>query len=58
MRFTPPKTITFLISAVLAILALLVTYGGIRVPVISGNAFPALAIAWILLAAGVLVRGL
>lgn len=58
MRLTPPKTITFLISAVLAILALLVTYGGIRVPVVSGNAFPALAIAWILLAVGVVVRGL
>lgn len=58
MRFTPPKTLTFLISAVLAILALLAAYGGVRVPVVSGNALPTLAVAWILLAAGVLVRGL
>jgi hypothetical protein len=46
-RFTPPNLITFAISAVLALLALLVTYGGTTIPFVSGNAFLTLLIAWI-----------
>lgn len=57
-RFTPPTLITFAISAVLAILAILATYGGTSIPFVSGNAFLTLLIAWILLAAGVLMPGL
>lgn len=57
-RFTPPTLTTFAVSAVLALLALLVTYGGTSIPLVSGNAFLTLLIAWIVLAAGVLMPGL
>ena len=57
-RFTPPNLITFAVSAVLALLAILATYGGTSVPFVSGNAFLTLLIAWIVLAAGVLMPGL
>ena len=57
-RFTPPTVITFAVSAVLAVLAILATYGGTSIPFVSGNAFLTLLIAWILLAAGVLMPGL
>lgn len=56
---TPPSVIVFIISLIIAILALLVRYAGISLPVISpARAFDALAIAYLLLAAGVLFRGL
>ncbi|MFN0264891.1 hypothetical protein ACKTEK_13555 [Tepidamorphus sp. 3E244] len=60
MRFnlSPPTTPVFAISVVLAILALLVTYGSISIPVVSGNAFATLAIAYIILLVGNLFRGL
>ena len=57
-RFTPPSLITFAVSAVLALLAILATYGGTTIPFVSGNAFLTLLIAWIVLAAGVLMPGL
>ncbi|GIK81706.1 MAG: hypothetical protein KJZ73_14310 [Pseudorhodoplanes sp.] len=56
---TPPSIIVFIISLIVAVLALLVRYAGISVPVISpARAFDALAIAYLLLTAGVLFRGI
>jgi hypothetical protein len=56
---TPPSTLIFVISLVLAIAALLVRYGGVSIPALgSARAFDALAIAYVLLAAGVLLRRL
>ena len=57
-RFTPPNPVTFGISAVLAVLAVLVTYTGTVTPLVSGNAFVTLLIAWVVLVAGGLMRGL
>ena len=55
---TPPSVIVFVISLVLAVLALLVHYAHVSVPVISASrVFDVLAIAYVLLAAGVLIRG-
>jgi hypothetical protein len=55
---TPPSVVIFLISIVLAILAMLVHYAHVSVPVISASrVFDVLAIAYVLLAAGVLIRG-
>jgi hypothetical protein len=55
---TPPSIWIFAISLVLAVLALLVRYGGVHVPIINtARVFDVLAIAYVLLAAGVLVRG-
>lgn len=56
---TPPSTIVFGISIILAVLALLVRYAGIRIPVVSPNhVFDTLAIAYLLLAVGVVFRRL
>lgn len=57
-RFTSPNLITFAVSAVLALLAVLATYGGVSIPFVSGNAFLTLLLAWIVLAAGVLLPGM
>jgi hypothetical protein len=57
-RFTPPNLITFAVSVVLALLAILAVYGGTSIPIVSGNAFLTLLIAWIVLVAGVLMPGL
>jgi hypothetical protein len=55
---TPPSIWIFAISLVLAVLALLVRYGGVHVPIINASrVFDVLAIAYVLLTAGVLVRG-
>ena len=55
---TPPSIWVFVISLVLALVALLVRYGGVHVPIINASrVFDVLAIAYVVLAAGVLVRG-
>jgi hypothetical protein len=54
---TPPSVALFLISLVLAILALLIRYGGVRIPIINpAYIFELLAIAYVILLAGVLIR--
>jgi hypothetical protein len=54
---TPPSVIIFVISIGLAILAMLVRYAHVSVPVINpSRVFDVLAIAYVLLAAGVLIR--
>ena len=54
---TPPSVVVFVISIVLAVLALLVRYAHVSVPVINASrVFDVLAIAYVLLAAGVLIR--
>jgi uncharacterized membrane protein YeaQ/YmgE (transglycosylase-associated protein family) len=56
---TPPTFLVFVISLVLAVLALLVHYAGLRIPIITpANAFDVLAIAYVVLLAGVVFRGL
>ena len=55
---TPPSIWIFAISLVLALIAMLVRYGGVHVPIINAaRVFDVLAIAYVLLAVGVLVRG-
>jgi hypothetical protein len=56
---TPPTFLVFVISLVLAIVALLTHYAGLRIPVITAaNVFDVLAIAYVVLLAGVVFRGL
>ena len=56
---TPPSTALFVISAVLAVVALLVRYAGVRIPIVSpARVFDVLAIAYVILVAGVLFRRL
>jgi uncharacterized membrane protein YeaQ/YmgE (transglycosylase-associated protein family) len=54
---TPPSLPVFVISVVLAILALLLTYGGLRLG-ITFRPFDILAIAYVVLLAGVIFRGI
>lgn len=58
LMLTPPSIVIFGLSIVLALLAMLVRYGGVSVPLINASrVFDVLAIAYVLLAAGVLIRG-
>jgi hypothetical protein len=56
MNLSPPTTAVFIISVVLAVLAIIGTV--VAIPFISGNAFWVAIIAYIILAAGNLFRGL
>jgi hypothetical protein len=54
---TPPSIVVFVVSLIFAIAAFLVRYAGISLPIINpARIFDVLAIAYILLAAGVLFR--
>jgi hypothetical protein len=56
---TPPSVIVFVISLILAALALLVHYAHVAVPIVnSGNVFDVLAIAYVVLMVGVLFKGI
>ena len=56
---TPPSLVVFVISLILAVVALLAHYAGVRIPAITpAYVFDVLAIAYIVLLAGVVLRGL
>ncbi|HEY8268851.1 MAG TPA: hypothetical protein VIG34_09350 [Xanthobacteraceae bacterium] len=56
---TPPSLIIFVISLVLAVLAFLIYYGGVAVPIINrARVFDVLTIAYVVLLLGVLLRRL
>lgn len=48
----------FLVSVILAVLAAVVMYGGVKIPVVSGNTFATLGLGYILLLAGNLFKGI
>lgn len=56
---TPPTMVVFIISIILAVIALLVRYAGVSVPVVTpARVFDVLAIAYVILVCGVLFRQL
>jgi hypothetical protein len=55
---TPPARLTFIISVILVIVALLVRYAHVSVPVVSAHVFETLLIGYLVLLAGNLLRGL
>ena len=55
---TPPGYAIFLISVILAIIAALMTYGGLRISVGGLTAFNYMTIAYVLLFIGVVFRGI
>ena len=55
---TPPTTIVLVLSVVLALLALIVWLGLVRIPIVQANVFATLLIAYGLLLAGNLIRGM
>lgn len=58
MNLSAPTIPVFLVSVILAILALLVMYGGVKIPVVSGNTFVTLLLGYAVLLAGNLFKGL
>lgn len=58
MNLSAPTLPVFLLSFVLAVLAALVAYAGVKIPLISGHAFITLGIAYLLLLAGNLFKGI
>jgi hypothetical protein len=55
---TPPSFVVFIISLILAVLAMLVHYAHVSVPIIStSRVFDVLTIAYIVLTVGVLLKG-
>ena len=57
LPLTAPSVPLFSIAVVLAVLSMLVQYGGIAIPFISEHVFTTLAVAFAILTAGVLLRG-
>ena len=57
MNLSPPSQFTLIFSVLLAVLALLVRYAGVAIPVVSGHSFETMLAAFVLLLAGVLFRG-
>ena len=57
MSLNAPTKMVFLISLVLAVLALLGTWV-ISIPVIGGNAFLVMLLAYVVLAAGNILKGM
>jgi hypothetical protein len=55
---TPPTMVVFAISVILAVLAILMQYAGLSIPALRPHVFAILAIAYVLLACGVLFRQL
>ena len=54
---TPPRVFTFVISVLLAIVAVLAVYGHLA-PLHGINGFVILVVAYLVLAAGTLIRGI
>jgi hypothetical protein len=55
---TPPTRVTVIVSVILAILALLVQYAHVSIPVVSAHVFETLLIGYLVLLVGNLFRGL
>ena len=56
-RLTPPSRAIFILSVLLAVLALLVRYAHVSIPIVSTHSFETLLIGFLLLLAGNLFRG-
>jgi hypothetical protein len=57
LPLTAPSVPLFATAVILAVLAMLAQYGGVDIPVVSEHVFNTLAIAFAVLTAGVLMRG-
>ncbi len=57
MNLSAPTLPVFLVSIILAVLAALVVFAGVKIPVVSGHAFITLLAAYVVLLAGNLLKG-
>ncbi len=58
LQLTAPTVPLFVVAVLLAVLALLAYFGGIAIPVVSPHAFETLTLAFVVMTAGVLLRGI
>jgi hypothetical protein len=58
MNLSAPTFPAFLVSIILAILAVIVAYAGIKIPVISAHPFVTLLAGYVVLLAGNLFKGI
>jgi len=58
MRLSAPRFPIFLLSLVIAGLVIAVRFGGYNVPFVSGHLFESLIVAYVILLAGNLMKGL
>jgi hypothetical protein len=56
-ELTPPSFVIFVISVILALLAVLVHYGHVSIPIVGPHAFDVLTAGYVVLLIGVLFRG-
>jgi hypothetical protein len=57
MGLTPPSQAAFFLAVFIAVLALLVRYAHVAIPLVSGHSFETLLVAFLLLLAGNIFRG-
>jgi hypothetical protein len=57
-RLTPPAQITFIISVVLVIIALIFRFSGVEIPAAINYPFGALLLGYLVLLAGNLIEGI
>ena len=58
MRLSTPTFMTLLVSMLLAVIGLIAHFGVTQIPVVGSHSFTPLLLGYIVLLAGVLVRGL
>lgn len=58
MNLSAPTIPVFIVSVILAILAVLVVYAGVKIPVVSGNTFLTLLAGYVVLLAGNIFKGI
>lgn len=58
MRLSTPTFMTMLVSVILAVIGMLAHYGNVSLPIIGSHGTLAILIGYLVLLAGVLVRGL
>ena len=58
MKLSAPKTLTWLIAVVLGVLGILLSLGVVTIAGLSGYAFWLVAIAFVLLVLGSLIKGM
>ena len=56
-ELTPPSFVIFIISVILALLAVLVHYGHVSIPIAGPRAFDVLTVGYVVLLIGVLFKG-
>ena len=58
MNISAPRQITLIVSVLIALVALVAHYGGVRIPLFSEHPFGTLLVSYLVLLVGNLVKGI